>query len=253
VTKQGNTKSIYARLADARDEFHKLELTKSGFNKFAGYKYFELSDFLVPAMQCLKNEGLVPVISFEAEYASMTVHVADDPGDIIVITSPMAEAHLKGCHPIQNMGAVETYSRRYLWTTLMEVLEHDALDGSEPVEDTPPAKPKAKPKAKQQAVKTAEPVEEPEWDLDLKEPEPPSDDTSVFAEFEDEEGATEVADMMIELASGMHSGSLRGLVDFWKKNKAVIDALDRDYPDQYARVKKVFTKLRKQLEEKAND
>ena len=40
------------------------------------------------------------------------------------------EANLKGVHPIQNMGAVETYSRRYLWVTALEIVEHDALDAT---------------------------------------------------------------------------------------------------------------------------
>jgi hypothetical protein len=47
----------------------------------------------------------------------------------------MAEANLKGCHPIQNLGAVETYTRRYLWVTAMEIVEHDALDSSAPIKD----------------------------------------------------------------------------------------------------------------------
>jgi hypothetical protein len=34
---------------------------------------------------------------------------------------------------VQNIGAVETYQRRYLWVTAMEIVEHDALDSSEPV------------------------------------------------------------------------------------------------------------------------
>jgi hypothetical protein len=42
----------------------------------------------------------------------------------------MAEANLKGTHPIQNLGAVETYQRRYLWMTAMEIVEHDALDAT---------------------------------------------------------------------------------------------------------------------------
>jgi hypothetical protein len=47
----------------------------------------------------------------------------------------MAEANLKGCHPIQNLGAVETYTRRYLWVTAMEIVEHDALDSSAPIKE----------------------------------------------------------------------------------------------------------------------
>jgi hypothetical protein len=41
---------------------------------------------------------------------------------------PMAEAALKGAHAIQNLGAVQTYMRRYLWVTAMEVVENDYLD-----------------------------------------------------------------------------------------------------------------------------
>jgi hypothetical protein len=47
----------------------------------------------------------------------------------------MAEANLKGCHPIQNLGAVETYTRRYLWVSAMEIVEHDALDSSAPLKE----------------------------------------------------------------------------------------------------------------------
>ena len=58
------TKSIYQKLADARAKFHQLKLVKTGKNKFAGYSYFELGDFLIPALECLWNEGLVSLVSF---------------------------------------------------------------------------------------------------------------------------------------------------------------------------------------------
>lgn len=131
--------SIYAKLADARAAFHKLKLTKSGHNKFAGYKYFELGDFVLPGMECLRNAGLVPVISFDASEARMTIHDIESESRI-VITSPMSSAALKGCHDVQNLGAVQTYLRRYLWTAALEIIEHDALDSSKPV-DQPAEKP----------------------------------------------------------------------------------------------------------------
>ncbi len=37
---------IHKKLMQARIELQKKELNKSGHNKFANYKYFELSDFL---------------------------------------------------------------------------------------------------------------------------------------------------------------------------------------------------------------
>jgi hypothetical protein len=116
----------------ARIMLQNAPLKKSGHNKFAGYSYFELGDF-IPTINSIFNEvGLCGVVSYDAEIASLTITDTDD-GTNIIITSPMAEANLKGCHPIQNLGAVETYTRRYLWVTAMEIVEHDALDSSEPL------------------------------------------------------------------------------------------------------------------------
>ena len=59
-----------------------------------------------------------------------------DSGESVKITSPMSSAALKGCHEVQNLGAVQTYLRRYLWVAAMEIVEHDAIDSSEPVKET---------------------------------------------------------------------------------------------------------------------
>jgi hypothetical protein len=122
--------SIYKKLSDAREHFHALELKKTGHNKFAGYKYFELGDFLIPALSVLKIYGIVSVISFGKEIATMRLIDIDKPDDFIEITSPMSSAALKGAHEIQNLGAVQTYLRRYLWVAALEIVEHDAIDSA---------------------------------------------------------------------------------------------------------------------------
>lgn len=125
--------SVFTKLNAARKEFHTLQLKKSGFNKFAGYSYFELGDFLIPALNVFEQNGLCAFISFGKDIATMTIAEVNGEGSI-QLTSPMAEANLKGCHPIQNLGAVETYTRRYLWVAALEIVEHDALDSSKPLE-----------------------------------------------------------------------------------------------------------------------
>jgi hypothetical protein len=122
--------SIYKKLSDAREHFHELQLRKTGHNKFAGYKYFELGDFLIPALSVLKMYGIVSVISFGKEIATMKLIDIDKPDDFIEITSPMSSAALKGAHEIQNLGAVQTYTRRYLWVAALEIVEHDAIDSA---------------------------------------------------------------------------------------------------------------------------
>jgi hypothetical protein len=127
--------NVYQKLNTARNQFHNTEIKKSGHNKFAGYKYFELGDFIVPALSIFDEVGLTSVISFGKESADMRIINTDKPEEMIVIESPMSEANLKGCHPVQNLGAVQTYIRRYLWVAALEIVEHDALDSSKPVEE----------------------------------------------------------------------------------------------------------------------
>lgn len=121
--------SVHKKLMQARIKLQATTLKKSGLNKFAGFQYFELGDFLPQIQQIFSEIGLCGVVSFDTQLATLTITDTED-GSNIVLTSPMAEANLKGVHPIQNMGAVETYSRRYLWVTALEIVEHDALDAT---------------------------------------------------------------------------------------------------------------------------
>jgi hypothetical protein len=127
----------------ARVKLQSIQMKKSGLNKFAGYSYFELGDF-IPHVQTIFNDlGLCGVVSFDNTYASLTITDVED-GTVVVITSPMAEANLKGAHPIQNLGATLSYQRRYLWMAALELVEGDAIDSAPPVE-APKAEPKPSP------------------------------------------------------------------------------------------------------------
>lgn len=128
--------SIYKRLNQARTQFHTLKLEKTGFNKFAGYKYFELGDFLIPALKTFDQCGICAYISFSSDIATMKIIDMTDNSSI-EITSPMSSAALKGCHEVQNLGAVQTYLRRYLWVAALEIVEHDALDATTGAEKRP--------------------------------------------------------------------------------------------------------------------
>ena len=131
-----------------------MQLKKSGKNKFAGYEYFELGDFL-PAIQDICGQvGICGAINFNPELATLTIYDIEKVGDKIEFSCPMSSAQLKGCHDVQNMGAVITYLRRYLWTNAFEIVEHDALDAvmgkdepaKKPEPKIEPVAPKEKPK-----------------------------------------------------------------------------------------------------------
>lgn len=125
---------VYAKLQKCRVELQNMELKKSGHNKFAGYRYFELGDFL-PAVNTLFDiYGLAYSLQFDREMATMFI-VDVDTGNSIKFTCPMEQAILKGCMPVQNLGASITYITRYLLVMALAICEHDAVDASEPLKD----------------------------------------------------------------------------------------------------------------------
>ena len=205
---------VCKKLVDVRNELQTMSLSKSGHNKFAGYKYFELGDFL-PAIQTLfKKHGLCDVISFTQELATMVVYDVED-GSSVTFTSPMGSAQLKGCHEVQNIGAVETYQRRYLYVTALAIVEHDALDavtGSQAVEVKP--------------VEVKEVKAKPQ-------------------EFEQNLDA--LAEVLITF--GDTCESLKELSSFWKKNQAGIDQMKINKPELFKQVQSAFAQYKSKFKE----
>ena len=125
---------VHKKLMQARVELQAMPLKKSGHNKFAGYNYFELGDFLPQVNAIFHRLGLCSVVSFDAEYASLTITDVDD-GTMIVITSPMVEANMKGASPIQSLGGCQTYQRRYLYLCATDLVEGDSFDAAAPTKE----------------------------------------------------------------------------------------------------------------------
>lgn len=132
--------NVYEKLQEVRVELQNMNLKKSGKNTFSKYEYFELSDFLPSINQLCKKYKLSTVTTFNEDFAALEVINVEAPEEKIIFTSPMAKAELKGCHEIQNVGAVETYQRRYLMMLAFEIVESDTLDAVTGSDKMPPKK-----------------------------------------------------------------------------------------------------------------
>jgi hypothetical protein len=211
--------SVHKKLMQARVKLQNTEMKKSGLNKFAGYSYFELGDF-IPHVQTIFNElGLCGVVSFDNTYASLTITDVED-GTVIVVTSPMAEANLKGAHPIQNLGAVLSYQRRYLWMAAMELVEGDAVDSAPPVEAPKPA-PKPEPKPAPKPPVKMQGGEGP-WQL------------KVIANANAEVGDW-IGIVMDAARQGLaQTGSEKDVMDLFKINRGIFDKLKELSADDHA-------------------
>jgi hypothetical protein len=118
---------VFKKLMASRLSLHSKPLKKTGRNQTK--HFFELEDFLPETLRLFGMNGLCGVVSFTAELATLTITDVDD-GSQIVITSPMGSAKLPNCHEVQNIGATESYQRRYLWMDAMEVVENDVIESS---------------------------------------------------------------------------------------------------------------------------
>ncbi len=120
--------NIYQKLAEARQKLKEAGLKQSGKNKGVGYTYFDLSDILPHTTKLEKELGLLSVVSFSDDEGTLTIYNSEDTSEKIVFASPLRAAELRGCHPVQNLGAAETYVRRYLYLLAYEIVETESLD-----------------------------------------------------------------------------------------------------------------------------
>lgn len=152
ATKDLSTLSIYQKLANARLDFLKADVKKSGINTSSEYDYFELKDIVPIATDILTKNGLLFVVTFPDGVPTGTLY--DFTSDnTIVFQSAKTEGELlsiKGnpiMMSIQGEGAKQTYHRRYLYMQLLDIVEQDEVDGfkENPIPET--AQPTAAPKA----------------------------------------------------------------------------------------------------------
>ena len=132
------TMNVYGKLAVAREKFLASGVKKSGKNTFAEFKYFTLED-IIPVKQKIFNEvGLMDAISFGENVACLTLTNIDNPSEYIEFMSPLKEDDSLIKNPIQKLGAIETYVRRYLYLLMLDIVEADTVDAISGKDDAKP-------------------------------------------------------------------------------------------------------------------
>ena len=122
--------NVYEKLLNCRLELKQAGMKKSGWNPYSKFEYYDLKDFLGPIMDLCSKYKLLPQITYTQEMATLNIINIEKPEETIIFTSPMSTANLTACHEVQNLGAVETYERRYLYITAFEIIEPDSLDST---------------------------------------------------------------------------------------------------------------------------
>lgn len=125
---------LFSRLTAARLKFHDLigegKIQKSGKGAH-GASYYEAGDIIPQALRVLSDHGLAttPIHTHGPEARMAVVDI--ESGESYMFAMPLGEARLGSCHDVQNKGAVQSFTRRYLFIALMEVCEHDQVEQTE--------------------------------------------------------------------------------------------------------------------------
>lgn len=142
--------NVYQRLLTARAKFLEHGVSKSGKHMELRYKYFELDDIVPIAIGIFTEVGLVPLVSFTDEQATMTMVNTDNPDETIQFSCPMRyPSENKMVNPVQALGSAQTYLRRYLYMIALDICEPDTIEPTTEKDDNAPA-PKAPPATPEQ-------------------------------------------------------------------------------------------------------
>lgn len=129
ATTKDKALNVYQKLLKARAVFLGSDTKKSGKNMTLAFKYFELDDIVPVATKAFEEIGLISLVNFTADTATLTVLNTDNTEESIIFTAPMVELEgNKAVNPVQALGATITYYRRYLYMMALDICEPDSID-----------------------------------------------------------------------------------------------------------------------------
>jgi len=238
--------TVYKKLQEARAVMATMPLKKTGKNKFAGYEYFELGDFLPTAHDVFRIAGLCGVFSLDDSSATLRIHDVES-GEQVTFFTPTVMAHNPKGQPIQDLGSTHTYLRRYLWLMALELTENDQVDAQAPAETPREVQHVAPPVKKPYKVENPKPTVRVNTDIPgvkMTLSEDPMMDWQI--RIEEKEGVDwnksviEATRVVIGLTQ-----SVEDVQHIYQVNKAHYDRLKTDSPAEYSKLLDVF-KIRKE-------
>lgn len=148
------TENVYQKLIKAREQFLNADVQKTGKNMHLSFKYFELDDIVPAAIRIFSAVGLVPVVNFTADTATMTIVNTDNPEDTVAFVAPfnqiapiVSNTGKQATNEMQALGSSITYMRRYLYMMALDICESDSIDANAGKPVTAPAPTETAPKA----------------------------------------------------------------------------------------------------------
>lgn len=159
-------KTLNEAISSIRVKLQKSNLKKSGKNKFAGFDYFELGDFLPTLNELMEKEGVNDLFTIKDGEAVLTLIKREERQSysipFVVFDTPLNSKGVKSMQDIQYLGALNTYYKRYLYINAFGITDGEIIDAMdvEGTKKTPMQAPVAQ-KPAQAPAKAAAPAAKP--------------------------------------------------------------------------------------------
>ena len=134
-------KSLNESIISIRVKLQNAKLKKSGKNKFAGFDYFELADFLPKLNELMLEEKINDRFYIKDNYAILEIQkgeeintytmpfvLFDTPINIKQDSKTGEVREVKSMQDIQYLGALNTYYKRYLYLNAFGITDGEVID-----------------------------------------------------------------------------------------------------------------------------
>lgn len=137
TTKTTKTANVYQRLLMARSKFLDANVEKSGKNMHLCFTYFELEDIVPTAIRIFNEVGLISVVNFTPDVATMEIINTENPDESVSFVAPfnqiapiVSNTGKQATNEMQALGSSITYMRRYLYMIALDICESDSIDAN---------------------------------------------------------------------------------------------------------------------------
>lgn len=158
--------SLNQSIIKIRVELQKSNLKKTGKNKYAGFDYFELADFLPKLNELMLSEGINDNFTIENDEAILKLKKGEEIEvykiPFKIFETPLTKDGKASMQDIQYLGALNTYYKRYLYLNAFGITDGEIIDS---IDNTKIEKPKSK---KETTKKSTESNKDKKSNIDYK-------------------------------------------------------------------------------------
>lgn len=122
--------SLWKKLKEAKKLFRKANVKKTGYNHYQKFKYYELSDIVPISAEIFDKVGIEIQYTLTDHLANMVVRDIDTMAET-TYTCPTSTYNGTTNQQIQGVGSVQTYTRRYLYQQVLDIVECDTIDNQD--------------------------------------------------------------------------------------------------------------------------